>query len=253
MDLLPCLSLAETRLVTAFMRWGSEESDTAGHNCVALKASLRELCANTAISKPSALTAIHTFRDWGILSINKNADSLTARRSPHEASKYQLRTQMPRHWVERVARNRGKKSLPLIRRHPPDQTSGKIILPSLNNTNGDGVDLYLDTEINSSPSPLPGTSRGKKSLPLKYSLVSGLAKIGFTKAEAFVAQHPAERIEAAIAYVDDPLTAGLSNPAGFIRHLVEAPGEIPAPPSAIKEKAKLNKYTSGKYGHLVKR
>lgn len=251
-DLLPCLSLVETRLVTAFMRFGSEESDTAGHNCIVLKASLHELCANTDISKPNALIAIRTFRDWGVLFINKNADSTTAKRGPHEASKYQLRTMMPRQWVETRLRNRGNKIL-------PRRTRSNKILPLEKESNKEKDTHAVVGGILTQTDITATAFRGNILLPLESPVLSALAAIGFAGAESFMVCHPADRIKAALDYIES--AEGLSNPAGYLRKLVEGNETIPVPfkksvdpPGYCKKGDKdPDRFIKGKYGHVVKR
>jgi len=80
-------------------------------------------------------------------------------------------------------------------------------------------------------------------------LISELAELGFDGAAAFVVRYEGERIRRAIARAKGHPPGRIKNIPGYIRFLVKTPGPIPGPEKARDD---VDKYTSGKYGHMVK-
>ena len=81
-------------------------------------------------------------------------------------------------------------------------------------------------------------------------LISELAELGFDGAAAFVVRFEPERIRRAIARAKGHPPGKIKNLPGYIRYLVKTPGPIPGPE---KPKGDTDKYTNGKYGHMVRR
>lgn len=243
--LIPCLSEAQIKVCDALIQYGRDECYySTGEPCWTLRASLRVLAADAGIGRASAYTASLELQGMGLLYISTPTKKTGIRG-------YQLRKMPPRKLLEGIIRNRGSPKIRLGKQIASLKNRLPLTTP--------GVVDDIPSPKNEDESTTPGSLATSPKIRLVEagsmgsSLISRLVEIGFTDAPNFVAEHPAERIEAAIAYVDDPHTTGVDRPAAFIRFLVEGEGEIPAPPSDIKETAKLNKYTSGKYGHIVRR
>ena len=122
----------------------------------------------------------------------------------------------------------------------------------------DGISPPVSQELSSSSSSLPPSSTQLLSPEMPSSsrpqtpdeLITTLTDIGFDGATDFVIEHGFDRVLAA-------LERGLSRPPGlienlpgYIRSLVTQRGPIPKPDPPAKPG---NKYTSGRFGHVVKR
>jgi len=81
-------------------------------------------------------------------------------------------------------------------------------------------------------------------------LITELAELGFDGATAFVVRFEPERIKRAIARAKGHPPGKIKNLPGYIRFLVKTPGPIPDPEKPTDNR---DKYTNGKYGHMVKR
>lgn len=101
------------------------------------------------------------------------------------------------------------------------------------------------TSSSSSPGELP-TTFVESDID---NLVDELNEIDFDLPMKFIAEHGKERIKQALEYARSKPAGQVRNLPAFIRFLVQSPGRIPQ----AKREAKQNKYTSGKYGHIVRR
>lgn len=81
-------------------------------------------------------------------------------------------------------------------------------------------------------------------------LITELAELGFDGAAAFVLRYEGERIRRAIARAKGHPPGKIKNLPGYIRYLVKTPGPIPGPEKPRDDK---DRYTGGKYGHMVRR
>ena len=81
-------------------------------------------------------------------------------------------------------------------------------------------------------------------------LITELAELGFDGAAAFVVRFEPERIRRAIARAKGHPPGKIKNLPGYIRFLVKTPGPIPGPEKPRDDK---DRYTGGKYGHMVRR
>lgn len=87
----------------------------------------------------------------------------------------------------------------------------------------------------------------------RLELIDRLTELGFDGALDFVMNHPVERVKEAVKRAVSRPQSTIRNLPGYIRYLVETPGKIPPSNGAIKEKRRIEKYTKGKYGHVVRR
>ncbi|MFC1924820.1 hypothetical protein ACFLXA_05620 [Chloroflexota bacterium] len=81
-------------------------------------------------------------------------------------------------------------------------------------------------------------------------LIASLTGLGFDSAYGFVRRYGAQRIHAALRRALSQPRGTIRNLPGYIRYLVATPGPIPKPK---RDSQPNDKYTSGKYGHIVQR
>lgn len=99
-----------------------------------------------------------------------------------------------------------------------------------------------------------GRKRQKGELALQTALmeyptlIDELAELGFNAAADFIVRHEPARIKQAVERARS--MKGIRNVPGFIRFLVTRPGPIPAPEK--RKEDDRDKFTRGRYGHLVK-
>lgn len=117
--------------------------------------------------------------------------------------------------------------------------------------NGDGTIIITPSSSSSSSC---GRRQRKKAFGLQTSLmppetlIDELAELGFDAAADFVVRHDQERIRRAIDRANS-LKGSVRNVPGFIRYLVTKPGPIPAPEK--RKEDDRDKFTKGRYGHMV--
>lgn len=249
LELIPYFSEAEIKLIGAIMRTGGDEWSEAGQPCVTLRARLQALADDAGIALRSAILASQSLEAEGALTVFPSSH-------PHGVNAYRLYVSLPRRLMERIKKNSGAKIAPL---HKNRIRSAKTA--PLNNKGEGGGGVVVDDDDSISPgtdtTTPPRAPRGALFAPL----LKRLQKLGVLTPERFIADYTPERIEAALAYVTDPLSKHVRNPAGFLIYLLEAAGDIPLSPSEVSKSLKeaegeidpTEKYIKGKYGHLVKR
>jgi len=120
----------------------------------------------------------------------------------------------------------------------------------LDDVNGDGT-IIIPSSSSSSSSP---RRQRKKAFGLQTSLIAPetlideLAGLGFDAAADFVTRFEADRIRRAIDRAKS--LQNVRNVPGFIRYLVTKPGPIPTPEKSKDDK---DRFTKGRYGHMVKK
>lgn len=107
-------------------------------------------------------------------------------------------------------------------------------------------DVCMNDDIESSSSSslaLPTTFENSE----LEDLAAELTEFGFDAAMSFLIRNDPARVRAALEWVKHKPKGQIKNPAGLIRYLVKTPGPIPTVPNPA------DKYTKGRYGHMVRR
>ncbi len=109
--------------------------------------------------------------------------------------------------------------------------------------------IHDDDGISTSPSRRSSLSSDCAS---PEQLIDELTDLGFDNAAAFVIQHGADRISQALARALSRPPGTIKNLPGYIRSLVTTRGPIPKPEKPRQPPKPVDRYLSGKYGHIVK-
>lgn len=109
-----------------------------------------------------------------------------------------------------------------------------------------------DDGISISPSLSKSSSASSSAAASPEELIDQLTELGFDGSAAFIIMHGADRVSQAVARALSRPEGAIKNLPGYIRSLVTTRGPIPKPEKPRPEPMPKNKYTNGKYGHLVK-
>jgi len=133
------------------------------------------------------------------------------------------------------------------------------------------IPIMNDDNDASSSSPSTQHHQSSSSAPLEIpetyfesqvdQLIQELADLGFDSAFSFIQRYGTDRVKQAIDRARSLPEGTIENMGGYIRHIVTSRGPIakpykPPPPKRQghpKAQRDPDRYTKGKYGHLVKR